>query len=277
MLIRSTEKEHDFTNRLFERLKLFSIQGLTMSADKHWTAGVEAIQYDDNETVQLERIFPIVQVKAKYYLSKTLGIPFYFVIWQKGVFKVFNIWFDDQGRFCSSQEHEFDEYGYVSWWSTLKGLPQPKPLLEKASIRVQRSVFDIALEKHDMAWGGNIDGYMFKHKQFACIVENIYTYKHPLESERGEPSFYFFKQGPNYNTWFPTVTLAHQLGIPLFLFTINGNTNDDRIGFTVIDHLESSGIYYRDNLKPNNNIIVGIDNIEKVVLSHLDQKPPYVK
>ena len=82
-----------------------------MSADKHWTAGVEAIQYDDNETVQLERIFPIVQVKAKYYLSKTLGIPFYYVIWQKGVFKVFNIWFDDQGRFCSSQEHEFDEYG----------------------------------------------------------------------------------------------------------------------------------------------------------------------
>lgn len=277
MLIRTTEKYHSFTERLFQRLNLFSIQGLTMSANRQWTAGIEAIQYEENEKVILENVFPVLQAKAKYYLAKTLGVPFYYVIWQNGLFSVYDISFDTSGRFHSTLQQQFDEYGFVQWWSTLKGLAQPKPLLDKASKRVANSVFDKALMSHGLAWGGNIDGYMFKHKEFACIVENIYTYKHPLESDLGEPSHWFHSNGPNYNTWYPTVTLAHQLNVPLFLFTINGNLSEERIGFTVIDHLESSGIYYRDNIKPNNNILVGLDTIERIVISQLGQKPPYIK
>ena len=276
MLIRTTEKYHEFTERLFQKLHLFSIQGLTMSASRVWTAGIEAIQYSDDETVDLEHIFPGKQAPAKYYLCKTLGIPFYYVVWQKGVFSVYDISFDDAKRFCSRLLESFDEEGFVKWWSQLKGLAQPKPLLEKASLRVANSVFDQALMNHGLAWGGNIDGYMFKSQRFACIIENIYTYKHPLDSDRGEPSYYFFKQGPNYNTWYPTVSLAHQLNVPLFLFTINGNKSEEKIGFTVIDHLDSTGIHYRDNIKPNNNILEGLENIERVVLAQLAQAAPYI-
>ena len=59
----------------------------------------------------------------------------------------------------------------------------------------------------------------------------------------------------------------------MFLFTINGNTNKERIGFTIIDHLNSEGIYYKDDILPNDNVISGIKNIVNEVNSHIATIP----
>jgi hypothetical protein len=270
MRIRTTERDHEFTQRLFEKLNLFSIQGLTLNANKEFSAAIEAIQYEANEEVNLETIFPIIEAKAKYYLAKILEIPFYYVIYQSAEFRVYEI--ELAKNFHSKQIEVFNEKGFVDWWAKLKGLNQPKPLMEAAE-RVKNSIFDITLEKHKMAWGGNIDGFMFRNKEFACIIENIYTQKNPLESLQGEPSYYFHMRGPNYNTWFPTVKLASFLNVPLFLFTIEGNNNKERIGFAVIDHLSTSGIFYKGN-KPNKNILEGLENIMETINANLNSISP---
>jgi hypothetical protein len=69
------------------------------------------------------------------------------------------------------------------------------------------------------------------------------------------------------------VKLARMLNVPLFLFTIEGNNNKERIGFSVIDKLDVNGIYYR-NSEPNKNIIEGLENIKKIILENLTQKTP---
>ena len=273
MKIRSTEREHLFTQKLFKKLKLFSLQGLTIDINHNFTAGIEAIQFEFHEEVKLEKIFQLDDVKAKYYLSKALGIPLYFVIHKNKIFTIYEISVEEE--FHSSLISSFNEPEFISFWAKLKGLSQPKPLME-ASERVRDSIFDNTLEKHSMAWGGNIDGFMFKDKTFACIIENIFTQKHPLESPRGEPSFYFHMRGPNYNTWYPTVKLANQLKVPLFLFTIEGNSQKERIGFAVIDFLSSKGIFY-STPKPNENIIEGINNIENMILNYISSNPPIIK
>lgn len=272
MKIRSTERVHYFTNKLFGELRLFSIQGLTIDKNHNFTAGIEAIQYESDEIIDLQSIFPFLEVKAKYFLAKSLSIPLYFVIYQNKIFSVFEI--EARDNFSYRFITKFDEIGFVHWWAKLKGLSQPKPLMEAAE-RVKDSIFDNVLEKHNMAWGGNIDGFMFRNKAFACIIENIYTQRNPLESPKGEPSYYFHMRGPNYNTWYPTVKLAIQLNIPLFLFTIEGNNQQERIGFAVIDHLSSTGIYYRGE-KPNNNIIVGLNNIKNEIFKNLSQSCPRI-
>jgi hypothetical protein len=272
MKIRTTEREHLFTKKLFNKLRLFSIQGLTLDIEHNFTAGIEAIQYEVEEVIDLINIFPLQEVKAKYYLTKSLNIPLYFVVYQSNLFKVFKI--EIEQEFSSNLMLEFKENDFIKWWAKLKGLYQPKPLMEAAD-RVKDSIFDIVLEKNGMAWGGNIDGFMFKNKNFACIIENIYTQKNPLNSPQGEPSYYFHMRGPNYNTWYPTVTLAQKLNIPLFLFTIEGNNNYERIGFAVIDYLSPQGIFYKGR-KPNENIIVGIEEIERTIIENLAELPPKI-
>lgn len=272
MIIRTTEREHQFTKALFEKLNLFSIQGLTLDVNKNFSAGIEAIQYDDNETIELAKIFPEVEVKAKYYLVKRLNIPFYYMIFKMTKFYIYEVLAESTIDFKLA--NEFYEEAFVKWWFKLKGLSQPKPLME-ASARVKSSIFDNTLEKYGMAWGGNIDGFMFKNKDFSCIIENIYTQRHSLDSPRGEPSYYFHMRGPNYNTWFPTVKLAMQLNVPLFLFTIEGNNNKERIGFSVIDRLDKTGVYYRGK-KPNENILEGIDKIVSTINESLKSLPPSI-
>ncbi|MET4073646.1 hypothetical protein [Hymenobacter sp. UYCo722] len=274
MLIRTTEREHNFTNRLFTHLSLFSLQGLTLTADLDFSAAVEAVQYNDGEEVNLSILFPELQAKAKYYLAKALDIPFYYIVYKEGTFYANLIRFEPD--FSATLMLTMNEDQFIKWWASLKGMSQPKPLLITAATRVEKSVFDSVLTKHGMAWGGNIDGYMFKDKRFACIIENIYTQVHPLESPKGEPSPYFFKNGPNYNTWLPTIKLATQLNVPLFLFTIEGNSQRDRIGFTVIDHLSNRGIFYLDNIMPNENIVEGLDKIKETVLKSLSAPVPRI-
>lgn len=272
MKIRTTERNHTFTNRLFKRLNLFSVQGLTISKAREFTAAIEAVQYDPGEEVHLQAVFPDLEVKARYYLANLLNIPLYYLVYQEGQFRVYRITTDN--TFHAAYQHTFDEKQFIAWWAHLKGMTQPKPLMEAAE-RVQQSVFDATLEKYGLAWGGNIDGFMFKNKALACIIENIYTQRHPLESRKGEPSYYFHMRGPNFNTWYPTVKLANQLEVPLFLFTIEGHSEKERIGFAVIDHLSKGGIYYRGE-KPNRNILEGLDTIRPAVIQQLSSPKPYI-
>jgi len=274
MKIRSTEREHKFTQTLFTELNIFSIQGLTLSADHNFTACIEAIQYEDNETINLRAIFPVLDVKAKHHLSTVLAIPFYYLIYKNGHYFIHQVECNPEPTFTTIAD--FNEEKFIEWWQKIKGQKQTKEVFE-AQVRIDSSVFDNVLAKYKLAWGGNIDGYMFKEKHIACIIENIYTQKNPLDSPKGDPYYYFKGKGPNYNTWYPTVKLASILKIPLFLFTIQGNSDDAKIGFAIIEHLSTEEIHYLDGIFPHKNIIEGKDNIKKMILSKLNVKAPYIK
>ena len=87
----------------------------------------------------INNIFPLIDLKAKYYLSKTLSIPLFFIIYQKETFFIYEIKINNEVD--SKLKYKFNEKDFIIWWVTLKGLSQPKPLME-ASSRVQQSIFD---------------------------------------------------------------------------------------------------------------------------------------
>lgn len=273
MKIRSTECEHDFTKKLFKALGAYSIQGLTMSSEHNWIAAIEAIQYDSDETIDLISVFDIKDLRAKYSLAQIIKVPLYFLVYQNGLFIIFKVEKSNQ-NFVFVKENELDENEFINWWKSIKGTEQSKGLNNGAKPRAENTIFDDVLDKHHLAWGGNIDGFIFRRGKLVCIIENIYTKRHPLDTPEGEPSKYFFKQGPNYNTWYSSVKLANDLSVPLFLFTIDGNNkNDERIGFTTIDHLSAKGIFYKDGKFPNQNVIQGLSHIVEVVNSNLPTIP----
>jgi hypothetical protein len=274
MKIRSTEREHKFTKQLFSELNIFSIQGLTLSAEQRFTACIEAIQYEDTEEIHLNSIFPVIDVKAKYYLANAIGIPFYYVIYQKQNYLIYEVTCIPEPMF--KKVNDLDEKKFIEWWRKIKGQKQTKDVFESKP-RINTSIFDMALFKNGLAWGGNVDGYLFKEKKVDCIIENIYTQRNPLNSPKGDPYFYFKGKGPNYNTWMPTVKLASDLKIPLFLFTFDGNSEEEKIGFAVIEFLSSEEVHYLNKVFPHKNIIEGKVKIKDMILSKLNCAPPYFK
>ena len=65
MQIRSTEREHSFTKSLFKSLQLFSLQGLTLSANHEFSAAIEAIQLNDNEYFVIQNMYKFMKKKIK--------------------------------------------------------------------------------------------------------------------------------------------------------------------------------------------------------------------
>ena len=150
MRIRSTECEHEFTKKLFSKLGAYSLQGLTMSSDHRWTAAIEAIQYDDDEIVDLYSIFELNDLRAKYSLAKAIEVPLYFLIYQKGIYSVFFVSKTDH-EFLFSREKEFGEDGFIDWWKSIKGTDQSKDFNNGAKPRATTTIFDRVLEKHHLS------------------------------------------------------------------------------------------------------------------------------
>ena len=241
-----------------------------MDENNNFTSCLEGIEYDDGEKIDLSSVFSHNQLHSKLYLSKLLKLPLYFMVYQSNRFIIYQV-VEVSGKIVFEKKEELNEEEFVQWWRILKGHKQNKPFHEPN--RINHSMFDIVIEKRGFSWGGNVDGFMFKNKNIVCILENIYTQKNPLDSEKGDPRTYFKTKGPNYNSWKPIVLLSRILNVPLFLFTWDGKSEEEKIGFSVIDKLSPEDIVYRGN-PPFKNIIQGKDIIIKTILDNLNQPPP---
>jgi hypothetical protein len=270
MKIRTTERKHNFTKELFDELNIFSLESLTMNENDEFTSCIEGIDFE-NENINLNIIFTHNQIQSKLFLSNLLDIPFYLMVHSMGVFFIYEV-IKNNGESVFQKRFEFNEDDFVGWWRNLKGHKQNKPYYEPN--RINNSIFDIVIEKRGFSWGGNVDGFMFKSKKIVCIIENIYTQKNPINSEKGDPRTYFKSKGPNFNSWKPIVILSIKLNIPLFLFTWDGKSEDEKIGFSIIDKLTYEDIFYRYNIPPYKQIIEGKTHIKNFILNNLNESPP---
>ena len=272
MKIRSTEKLHSFTEKLRKAIPIYDLQGLTLDSANNFTAGIEAVEYDLGEEVEVQNLFSMEEWKAKWSLCNHLSIPLYVTTYKKGddFIQVLEISFDND-------EIEIHEYGrfsfkqYANWWASIKGTVQSKPLHEARS-RV--SFFDDLLAKYGLAWGGNVDGFLLSSKmEPQAILETRYTTKTPFE--RYDPAVYFRYRNGDYKTWEPLILLAMRLRVPLFLLTFERKSTKDRLGFSIIDSISREKLFYR-NGPPFNNIIHGVVNIQQQIRDKLSEDPPYL-
>jgi hypothetical protein len=273
--IRSTERPHAFSNRLFNEAGIFGIQNLTLDANNRFTAGVEEVDYDPGEIFKLEALFPIYAWKAKWCLCNALSSPFYLVTFEVGATSI--------EVYSVSLPHDVLDISlyrkmaladFVVWWASIKGTVQTKPLWE-AEPRV--GSFDNLLDQNGLAWGGNIDGFILSDGgRPAAIIETRYTERSSLANYDPADYFNYKARGGDYKTWEPLVLLAARLEIPLYLMTFERLSSLERTGFAVVDHLTKSGVYYRRG-KPNLSIIQGVSGIRSQLTSSLSETPPQLQ
>ena len=78
-----------------------------------------------------------------------------------GIYKVNQV--REKGNHIETNlELELDEDGFADWWAKLKQTIQKKQLNNGGKERTDKTVFDAALRRHDLEWGGNIDGFVWK-------------------------------------------------------------------------------------------------------------------
>ena len=162
----------------------------------------------------------------------------------------------------------------------MKGTTQNKPLANGAGTRAKCTVFDGALEKYGLMWGGNIDGFIVNEDfdQITCIIDNI-SVSTDLSGKRANPADYFNdgnpKHGPKYEGWRPTTTLAMMLNVPHALFTLDkNNAAKEHIGLTFISGLSKEKISFAGDVAPNSNVINGLEKIVQTFTAELPAMHP---
>ncbi len=271
--IRSTEKPHSFTEKLRRAIPMYELQGLTLDSANNFTAGIEAVEYDLNEEVEVKSLFSVAEWKAKWSLCSSLSIPLYLTTYRTRdeIIKALKISFDnDEIEIQNYGSFSFEEY--ADWWASIKGTVQTKPLHEARS---RISFFDNLLAKYGLAWGGNIDGFLLSSKMKPqAILETRYTTKAPLE--RYDPAVYFKYRNGDYKTWEPLILLAMRLKIPLFLLTFERKSTKDRLGFSTIESISREELVYR-NGPPFKSIIRGVSNTRQQIREKLSEDSPSLR
>lgn len=267
MKIRTSENSHEFQEKLFQRLKAYSLQGLLMN-DKHdFTAAVEAVEYENGDD-KTKIPFTEKDLHARYILAREVGIPLYILCYMDKIYKIIKV-NEERNHVTLKLQEQLQEREFVQWWGELKQTVQTKQLNNGGEPRLGETIFDSVLRCYGYEWGGNIDGFVLTEdgNNVKFIIDNISVSKPNLDDE---PSHYFTspnpRHGPRYEGWYAAVKLANQINVPHVLFTIDKNdVYREHIGFSVIDRLTPEGIFFVDNIKPNQNIIERMENIVRMV------------
>lgn len=272
---RTTENKHPFTEKLFSNLNAYSIENIAMDEQRNFTAIIEAVEYNELEKISIYSVFSTKEIDARLLMARRLGIPFYFVAFQKDNYYIYEIQQDADQNLI----HMFNELGFVNWWASIKKTKQLHPLNNGGLDRAYGTIFDRVLDKYGQKWGGNVDGFIIENKDITCIIDNISIAFVSIDNEKADPARFFHLRGPKYETWYSTVKLANTLGIPHILLTIDkNNPNNEIVGISVIDELTKNGIKYVDNITPPQRIIRGMPNIVSKIKELVSKaKPPRVE
>lgn len=278
MKIRTSENAHDFQTRLFHRLNAYSLQGLLMDDQHEFTAAIEAVEYEDGDD-KTKVPFTRRELHARYVLAREVGIPLYILCYVDGIYKIIRV-NEERNQVVLRLDKKLNENEFIQWWGERKKTVQTKPLNNGGEERLGETIFDRVLRRHGYEWGGNIDGFVLTEDGQAVkyIIDNISVSRPNLNDE---PSHYFNspnpKHGPRYEGWYAAVKLANQIHVPHVLFTIDKrDEKKEHIGFTVMDRLTPDGIFYAGNIKPNSNIIEGMEHIVDIVTERVNTASPPV-
>jgi len=275
MKIRSTERGYSFADKLEAEIPFYNLQGLTMDGNKKFTAGIEAVEFKEDEEIDLNSIFTVDSWSGKYILCKELGIPLYLIVYKhdEDQIRIYEVNVTD-GQLSFYTHSRKSENDFCDWFASIKGTIQTKPLYEADP---RKSFFDNLIESKGISWGGNIDSYVIgEDEKVECIIETRLSNRSSVQDY--DPARYFkgtYRKRGDYNTWEPLFMLASRLEIPLFLITFSRTTNQDIAGFSTLHTMSKESIQYRDST-PNNNVLRGVEAVQKELVRKMGASPPKI-
>lgn len=234
MLIRSSEDKHDFQEKLYKRMRAYSLQGLLMDENHNFTAAIEAVEYRDDEDISTVP-FSNDELFSRVVLADKLGIPLYVVQYKSGIFYIILTSAKD-GKVNFARQKELDAKGFAEWWASFKRTIQTKPLFNGGERRIGETIFDYTIRSYGLEWGGNIDGFVLyeNNQDIRCIIDNISVSRPNLDDD---PANYFnspvAKHGPRYDGWYGAFKVSSTLQVPHLLLTFDKrDKNKEHVGLS---------------------------------------------
>lgn len=230
---------------------------------------------------------------GRYVLTHNLNVPLFVILYGRDrqnqyIFANFKISLERKNNttgigIAIDHERTRNEADFINWWREHKGTIQTKDTANGAKPRIQRTSIDNILEEYGLEWGGNIDAFhpvtsdqydpaTYKVQyivDFISVSGNMEKNADPhIWYDDGNP-----KHGPRYEGLKAQSTIANKLNVPHIMLYIDKNpkSNMERLGITSIKQISPKEIELTHDPKtgqqiiPGNNIISGLDNIEKEI------------
>jgi hypothetical protein len=270
--IRTTEKHpHPIWERLIAEFPIAEIQGFIFScSDNELIAAtkagdnslslqcIEAAEYDADDELIPECFFSIQDWKNKINASEFFKSSLMFLTHKPNdscLFRLHQVLIKDGSVNFLELSQFSNEKVFIEWWQSIKKLTQTKKLVE-ARPRQGLTIFDAIIESFGYSWGGNMDGFMLtdKDKSVKAIIEVRQSRSFPIE--KYDPANYFSgtpNKGGDFKTWLPLVYLKKAFNIPIVLLTFSTKSGS-YFGFTEVNSISYSKLYYKDNVPPTKNI-----------------------
>lgn len=251
---RDTETRHEYADLLFRQLGIYDLQGMLHEGGS-FSCGLECYQVNMLAEADISSLNPAMEL-ARYGLCRALGVPYHIVICSTGesIFRVFLAELVN-GRVLNAGQTDMSPDTFVRWWRERQSFTQRKPMYE-ASARIQDSYVDRLLFTNSLAWGVNVDGFLFDFAGMRVrgIIEKRITSKYTVSTY--DPNRFFHgsstKSG-DYPSWVLVKALADALGVPLFLMTFDRQGYLE-CGLARITDINTGGISYENSRTPAMNI-----------------------
>ena len=267
MIRRDTERIHNFSNLIFNKLNIFDLQGVLKEGDT-LNCGIESYQVKSFQFIDFKSLNYNEEL-GRYLFCKNLSMPYYVIIVSEESCR-YRI-YETELELNKCKYHlksDFNKIEFLDWWRTNQSFTQKKQMYNAKS-RIQKSIIDNDLFSNSLAWGVNIDGFTLDKdtKQISAIIEKrICTYKPPYSVETYDPNIFFKgtrSRTGDYPSWKILFELSEKLNSPLILMTFD-TSNSDKLGGSKIIDVSKSGLKYNDDTKPYQNIF---DNDGKNIYS----------
>ncbi len=255
---RDTERNHAYSQYIFQQLNIYDIQGLLKQGDD-FQCGVEAYQVADFSDIDFSLLNQQQEI-ARYKFCYALNIPYYLIITSEktGGYQIYQTNIDKSINY--TLKWQFSKQEFIEWWRRQQSFTQSKAMYN-ANQRIYNSIIDKDLFANGLAWGVNIDGFVLgrhSNKILAIFEKRICTYKPPHYTVASYDPNRFFHGTNNrkgdYPAWNILFTLTEKLNIPLILLTFD--TSEHRIlGVSHIIHIDKqTGITYQGQETPCKNL-----------------------
>ncbi len=277
MKIRSSEKESIFWKEIKSKLNIVDLGSLTIGNPMEEVnlsirenkyniklTGIEAFEFEDNEDMDINKICNIFDWELKLKFIESIKSDLYLIIYKKKIFRLCIVQKNKESNELKiSILKRCNEETFVNWWCTVKKTKQVKPTYE-AGERIRMTIFDEALEKRRVYWGGNIDGiYIPERNKISAIIEVRKSSQKTIEEY--DPKEYYHgtgSRGGDFNTWLPLFYLSKMLEVPLFLFTFS-DKSPQKCGISIIKDVKKEGLFYIDDLSPYSNLFESFDEVKE--------------
>ena len=253
---RDSEQKHLYADEVFNSLKIFDIQGLLKEGNAY-KCGIEVYQVPDFNSISFSGLNSEYEY-ARYSFCKQLSIPYYIIIVSESTRKYRRYKVEYSNSSLSYLlETELTENDFVKWWRDKQSFTQTKAMYNAKS-RISESLIDNLLFANSLAWGVNIDGFSIDEntgKVNALYEKRICNT--PRTVINYDPNTYFFYRGGDFPSWNILFELAKKMNVALILFTFDSVTVKG-IGATRILNVNAqSGLSYKSNIKPFENLFTG--------------------